>query len=398
MRAPDSIIFGNGQRFALGRVAAMQGQTTLICTDERFAGSDDMKELLESLSNAGVNAHVFSGTEAELPIDSIVSCHQSFSDFQPDSIIGIGGGSCIDMAKFVSLLMTYGGDLSDYYGEFNVPGPIIPVIAVPTTAGTGSEVTPVAVVADNKRDLKAGVSSPYMIPKVAICDPELTLTCPPGLTAVAGADALTHAIEAFTAIAHQVTPEISSERVFVGKNILSDKFALNAITEISDSLSDAVRDGSNLEARGKLMLGSLLAGMAFGNAGTAAAHAIQYPIGAMTKTAHGLGVATLMPYVMEFNIATRKHEFAQIAKAMGAQGHSTELLAQEAIDRIRNLFADINIPETLSSFGLKEDQLEWVATQSMSAARLVNNNPRELDLAGVTTIVTAAFYGTRIGH
>lgn len=394
MRAPDSVLFGAGQRHALGKVASQLGTTTLICTDERFADSAEMQELLTSLTDAGVQSRVFAGTLPELPIDSIVDCQKEYADYRPDSIIGVGGGSCLDMAKFVSLLMTHGGDLSDYYGEFNVPGPIIPVIAIPTTAGTGSEVTPVAVVADNKRDLKVGVSSPYMIPQVAICDPELTLTCPPGLTAVAGADALTHAIEAFTAVAHEATPEIANERVFVGKNILSDQFALNAITEINASLAEAVKNGNNLEARSRLMLGSLLAGLAFGAAGTAVAHAIQYPVGAITKTAHGLGVATLMPYVMRFNADERQEEFAAIAIAMGAADADTETLAKEAIQRIRDLFAEVRIPETLADLGLGQDKLDWVASQSMSAGRLINNNPRKLELAGVTEIVNAAFHGT----
>lgn len=394
MRAPDSVLFGAGQRHALGKVASQLGTSTLICTDERFADSAEMQELLTSLTDAGVQSRVFAGTLPELPIDSIVDCQKEYADYRPDSIIGVGGGSCLDMAKFVSLLMTHGGDLSDYYGEFNVPGPIIPVIAIPTTAGTGSEVTPVAVVADNKRDLKVGVSSPYMIPQVAICDPELTLTCPPGLTAVAGADALTHAIEAFTAVAHKATPEIANERVFVGKNILSDQFALNAITEINASLAEAVKNGSNLEARSRLMLGSLLAGLAFGAAGTAVAHAIQYPVGAITKTAHGLGVATLMPYVMRFNANERQDEFAAIAIAMGAADADTETLAKEAIQRIRDLFAEVRIPATLADLGLGQDKLDWVASQSMSAGRLINNNPRKLELAGVTEIVNAAFHGT----
>ncbi|MDO6732394.1 iron-containing alcohol dehydrogenase [Marinovum sp. 2_MG-2023] len=393
MRAPDAVLFGSGQRQALGRVAAEFGTSTLICTDERFADCAEMQEMLTSLETAGVAVKVFSGTQPELPIDGIVECQKAYADYRPDSVIGVGGGSCLDMAKFISLLMTHGGDLSDYYGEFNVPGPIIPVIAIPTTSGTGSEVTPVAVVADNARDLKVGVSSPYMIPKVAICDPELTLTCPPGLTAVAGADALTHAIEAFTAINHEATPDIGYERVFVGKNLLSDQFALSAITEISASLVEAVENGSNLEARSRLMMGALLAGMAFGAAGTAAAHAIQYPVGAITKTAHGLGVASLMPYVMRFNADGRETEYAEISRAMGSESKDVKVLAEEAIERVRALFAEVRIPETLADLGLEEDRLDWVASQSMSAARLINNNPRKLDIESITTLVNSAFHG-----
>ena len=393
MRAPETILFGAGQRFAVGASAAQFGSKTLICTDERFAASAHMQDILDALKQSNVQATVFSDTQPELPTDIVMDCVAQYSDLSPDSIIGVGGGSCLDMAKFVSLVMAHGGELSDYYGEFNVPGPVTPVIAMPTTSGTGSEVTPVAVVADNKKDLKVGVSSPYLIPRVAICDPDLTMTCPPGLTAVAGADALTHAIEALTAIAHPATPDISTQRVFVGQNILSNYNAINAITEISASLAQAVADGSNVEARTRLMLGALLAGLAFGAAGTSAAHAIQYPVGAITKTSHGLGVATLMPYAMEYNIKERRAEYADVARAMGASGDDEAALAKEAVTRVRALFSEIGIPNTLAELGLEAGRMEWVADQSMGAGRLIGNNPRTLDLAGVTEIIQAAYAG-----
>ena len=396
MRAPETILFGAGQRFAVGDCAAQFGSTTLICTDERFAASEHMQDILDALKKSNVEATVYAETQPELPTDIVMDCVAKYADLSPDSIIGVGGGSCLDMAKFVSLVMAHGGELSDYYGEFNVPGPVTPVIAMPTTSGTGSEVTPVAVVADNKRDLKVGVSSPYLIPRVAICDPDFTMTCPPGLTAVAGADAMTHAIEALTAIAHPATSDISSQRVFVGQNILSSHNAINAITEISASLAEAVEDGSNVEARTRLMLGALLAGLAFGAAGTSAAHAIQYPVGAITKTSHGLGVATLMPYAMEYNITERQSEYASVAQAMGAQGDDETELAIEAVRRVRALFAKIGIPNTLEELGLSADKKDWVADQSMGAGRLIGNNPRVLDLAGVTEIVQAAFVGKAV--
>lgn len=177
-----------------------------------------------------------------------------------------------------------------------MPGPVLPVIAVPTTAGTGSEATPVAVISDPDRTLKVGISSPHLLPRVAICDPDLTLTCPPALTAIAGADALTHAIEAFTAGRRAPSPELAQRHVFIGKSALTDHFALLAIRLLGRSLERACHDGADEEARADVMLAALAAGCAFGTAGTAAAHAIQYPVGALTHTAHGLGVATLLPY------------------------------------------------------------------------------------------------------
>ena len=167
----------------------------------------------------------FSDTLPDVPAESTVRLAEAVRSFQADMVIGVGGGSCLDMAKCVALLLTHGGLPQDYYGEFKVPGPLMPLIAIPTTAGTGSEVTPVAVLADSARSLKIGISSPHLVPTVAICDPELTLSCPAALTAVAGADALTHAIEAFTATRRSVTPHITQERVFISKNALSDHFA-----------------------------------------------------------------------------------------------------------------------------------------------------------------------------
>ncbi|MHC2484612.1 alcohol dehydrogenase class IV [Rhizobium leguminosarum] len=153
-------------------------------------------------------------TLPDVPQDTVAVCVEAARGFGPDMVIGIGGGSCLDMAKCASLLLAHGGALADYYGEFKVPGPVLPVVAVPTTAGTGSEVTPVAVVSDPDRILKVGISSPYLIAAAAICDPELTLSCPPRLTAIAGADALTHAIEAFTAMRRPGDPELAQQHVF----------------------------------------------------------------------------------------------------------------------------------------------------------------------------------------
>jgi alcohol dehydrogenase len=387
------VLFGNGQRHALGRVAAALGRRALICTDERFAGTPEMAGLLAALESAGVRVQVFDRTQPDLPVEGVYECVAAHRAFQPDTIVGLGGGSCLDMAKLVSLLLAHGGEAADYYGEYKVPGPTIPVIALPTTSGTGSEVTPVAVLADSARDLKVGVSSPHLIPHTAICDPELTLTCPRGLTAIAGADALTHAIEALTAVRRSPDPDIAQTRVFVGKNAFSDQQALIAIRALASYLPRAVEDGSDLHARGQVMAAALAAGLAFGVAGTAAAHAIQYPIGALTHTAHGAGVATLMPYVMDFNAPACAADYADISRAMGDTETDPGRLAANAPRHVYELFARIGIPATLEGLGVRADQLDWIAGQSLLAARLVTNNPRPLDQAGIAAIVAAAHAG-----
>lgn len=395
IRSPHAILFGAGQRHALGASAAALGKRALVCTDARLAADPGFGQLMDQLQAAGVAVQVYADAQPELPIAGLHDCVAAAAPFGPDLVVGIGGGSCMDMAKLASLLLAHGGRLDDYYGELRVPGPIVPVIAMPTTAGTGSEVTPVAVVADSQRDLKVGVSSPFLIPHTAICDPELTLTCPPLLTAYAGADALTHAIEAFTAIRREATPALALERVFVGKNSLSDVHALLAIRQLAAHLPRAVSDGSDLAARAGVMAGALHAGLAFGTAGTAAAHAIQYPVGALTHTAHAAGVAVLMPYVMAYNRPVCTAEFAAIADAMGLRGDDPAALADAAIGAVAGLLARIGIPSSLRELGVTAGQIGSIAEQSMLAARLIHNNPRPLDPSAIRGIVEAALTGER---
>ena len=355
-------MFGAGQRHSFGRVASQIGTRALVCTDARFAATAEITTLTAALANQGVAVLIFDGTEAELPLTSILACLDVARPFAPNMVVGIGGGSCLDMAKVVALMLSHDGPADSFYGENLVPGPVLPVIAIPTTAGTGSEVTPVAVLGDSGRALKVGISSPYLIPHTAICDPELTLSCPPGLTAISGADALTHAIELFTAVSRPRHAELALDRVFVGKNWLSDHHALAAIALLATHLRRAVADGADIEARSAVMYAAMLAGMAFGSAGTAAAHAIQYPVGALTRTAHGVGVATLMRYVMVFNRPNCTATYAEIARAMSADGSDQEELADAAIRVVSALFDDIGIPKTLADLGLKPDQLSWVAS------------------------------------
>lgn len=397
MRAPRTIVFGSGQRRSLPGYARALGQKALIVTDERLGGSKEVEHLVNALKAVGVEARVFDRSPPEVPLDAIAECVAFGRAFGPDLVIGFGGGSCLDMAKVTAILLAHGGSPRDYYGEFKVPGPVLPLIALPTTAGTGSEATPVAVVADSERSLKVGIASPQIIPLVAICDPELTLSAPRGLTAVAGADALTHAIEAITAGPRVVDAAVTHEHVFLGKNAISDSNAREAIRHLAKGLKRAVADGQDIEARESVMYGALLAGLAFGTAGTAAAHAIQYPVGALTHTAHGAGVACLMPYVMAFNAGHAVESMADVAEAMGVaeRGDSAAANAERAIVAVETLFADIGIPRDLRALGLAEDKLGWTAEQSLSAARLIKNNPRPLDLAAMTAIVGAAYAGDR---
>jgi alcohol dehydrogenase class IV len=394
IRSPRLVLFGHGQRNALPRVVADFGKRVFICTDNRWNSDPLLQGIARDLDRHQVHASVYDGTVPELPVDCVDQASSEARKFAPDLVIGIGGGSSLDLAKLVALRLSFSDPLSAFYGEFKVPGPLLPLIAVPTTAGTGSEATPVAVVSDPERVTKVGISSPHLIPQVAICDPELTLSCPSSLTAIVGADALTHAIESFTAVTKTPSASAAFDHVFIGKNELSDGQAMSAIHALGRNLAAAVGHGDDRDARHQVMLGSLLAGQAFGVAGTAAAHAIQYPIGALTKTPHGLGVAALMPYVLAFNLPARSEEIAEIGALMGGQGGgSAEGQARAAITTVADLFHRIGIPRTLAELGLRRDQIDWVAEHSMSAARLVNNNPRLLDKEGMHKIIVAAFEG-----
>jgi len=395
IRLPQEILFGKGQRHALPKVATRLGKRALICTDERFSGTDMFADIVASLKTVSVEILVYDAVQPDVPQETVSVCVDHAREFKPDMVIGIGGGSCLDMAKCAALLLTHGGRLQDYYGEFKVPGPILPVIAVPTTAGTGSEVTPVAVISDSERTLKVGISSPYLIATAAICDPELTMTCPSGLTAIAGADALTHAIEAFTAARRGHDHELAQNHVFIGKSALTDHFALLAIKLLGRSLEKACKDGNDQDARADVMMGALAAGCAFGTAGTAAAHAVQYPAGALTHTAHGLGVATMMPYVMNYNRSVSVSEMAEIGSALGLDsvGVEIETQAKAAIEEVRRLFAAIGITPTLADLGLPSDKLDWTAEQALGIDRLIKNNPRPFDLDAMKRLVKAAYDG-----
>jgi alcohol dehydrogenase len=397
LRLPRHVVFGAGQRHAVPQVVSELGRSVLVCTDGRLAGDPVLAELLEGLRRAGVETHVFTDTEPELPVSCVERAVEAVLGHHVDVVLGLGGGSCLDLAKVVALLLTHGGRPQDYYGEFAVPGPLLPVVAVPTTAGTGSEVTPVAVLADPERQTKIGISSPHLIPHAAVIDPELTYTCPASLTAHAGADALTHLIEAYTAVRRPPSPGLAHERVFVGRSVFTDQVALAGLELIGAGLVSSYEDGSRADARDLVMRGALYGGIAFGTAGTAAAHALQYPLGARTHTPHGLGVGALLPYVMRYNFTARVPELARIATALGApdDGAPERERARRGLLAVDAILDALGIPVTLAELGLAADDLGWMAEAALGARRLVENNPVPLDLAGARRIVEAAYAGDR---
>jgi alcohol dehydrogenase len=393
LRTPNGTLFGHGALTALASVAGRFGRTALLVADPNVLAQPAGGAVPAALAAAGVDTVVFDGAEPDVPLSCIDRCVEAAKGRDIDLVIGLGGGSAIDVAKLAALLLRHPGPLERYYGEGAVPGPTLPVIAVPTTSGTGSEVSPVAVITDPGRHLKVGVSSIELIPRVAICDPDLTLTCPPSVTAFSGVDALAHAVEALTAA---VRPRVWADEpgeVFQGRNVFTERFAVGAIEAIGRSLERAVADGSDAAARADMMYGSLLAGLAFGNAGTAAAHALQYPIGASTSTPHGLGVGLLLPYVLGFTRPACVPELALVARALGVGADDDGRSADRAIEEIARLSAAVGVPATLADIGVTRAALPGFAHDASTVARLVRNSSRELDEAALLSILEDAWTG-----
>src|SRR5262249_43466403 len=264
--------------------------------------------------------------------------------FRPDGVLGLGGGSNMDLAKITATVLAHGGDPGDYVGDDKIPGPVAPVICMPTTARTGSEVSAAAVPTDPDNAIKLCILSNYLRPRVAVVDPLLTLSCPAKVTADSGIDALTHAIEAYTAVDNAHFPLPAGERtVYQGRHPFGDMLAEKAISLIGRHLRQAVAYGHNAEAREGMALGATLAGLAFSNVGVALVHALEYPPGGATHCSDGAGNGLLLPYVMRHNLSARVKEVARVAGLLGedVDGREVELAAVRAVEAVERLRADI---------------------------------------------------------
>jgi alcohol dehydrogenase class IV len=397
LRQPGTVLFGPGQRRQVPSIVAGIASHALLITDARMAASPEFAEIERGLHERGVQTEVYDETEPELPRENVMDVVARFGGHLIDVVVGIGGGSCLDLAKVSAIVLARGGDVRDYYGEFLVPGPGLPVVTVPTTGGTGAEVTCISVVYDAERGMKVGIASPHLEAFAAVIDPELTLTCPPGLTAATGADALSHLVEAFTGRAKNPDAEHLDTKLYAGKNLLTDVYARTGIALLAHSLPAVVADPSDISARSDTMFASYCAGMAINTAGTAGAHAIQSPIGNLTHTPHGFGISALLPSVMRYNLPARVPEFAEIGRLMGAaEGGEPEIeQAHAGITAIESLLESLGAPTDLKTLGLSVDDFDYVADQAMLATRLTANNPRELSREAVIAILEHAYAGDR---
>ena len=306
--------------------------------------------------------------EAEPRIETAVAIGEQVRAAGPQAIVGLGGGSNLALAKIAAVSLAHSGRPADYFGWDNVPGPVGPLVAIPTTSGTGSEVSHSAVLTDTANRMKASTLSQHLRPSLAIVDPELTLTCPPSVTADAGIDALTHAAEAYAANAvRQVRPG----GPYSGAHPLGQALAISAIELIGGSLRQAVDDPDDIIAREALALAATQAGMAFSNCGVGAVHAMEYPLGGMVHVGHGRGNGLLLPYVMRFWRPRREAELAKIGTALAGR----ETTADEAIAAVERLRADIGIPHTLREIGVAEEMLPECAAKAAAVERLISLTP-----------------------
>jgi alcohol dehydrogenase len=305
-------------------------------------------------------------------------------------VVGLGGGSNLDLAKAIAARCVDDREVRTWVSD-GVPKEVLPIVALPTTAGTGSEVTSVTVLTDEEVGTKVGFQGRVFLPRAALVDPLLTLSCPPHVTAYSGMDALTHAIEAFTAIdfADKPVPNYFDQG-FIGRNPVSDALAMSAIELIGANLERAVAEGSDISAREAMARGSLLAGMAFATAGTAIVHALQYPLGALTKTAHGLGNAVLLPSAIRFNLSSRIREAAQIARALGVDSDDDDDAGDRLADAVGDLAWRVGIEPNLRSLGVSESDLDGIAEVASRITRLTGNNPRRVDAPSLREVLEGA--------
>jgi len=384
------IFFGWGAANVLRNVAHEFGPRVVVCTDQNMVKAGVCETVVSQLTRGKADVKIFDGGQPEVDRQTIERAVAAAEAWAPDVVVGLGGGSNLDLSKAVAILLKYPGPLPTYYGENKVPGPIAPVIAVPTTAGTGSEVSPVAVVRDPERAMKLGIASRALIPKWAIVDPALTVSCPASVTAHSGMDALAHAIESFCA---RVRTDCSPNAIFIGKNPMSDVLATKAIAAISRSLPMAVAQPKDRAAREEMALASLLAGMAFSAAGTAAVHALQYPVGEATHTPHGLGNAVLLPTVMRNITPSRIPEMAFIARSLDPSLSSkpdTDA-ASQAARLVEELGAKVGIPKGLRALGVKKEQLPQLSQMASTVQRLLDNSPVPFDESDLLRLLQEAF-------
>ncbi|WP_078411805.1 iron-containing alcohol dehydrogenase [Priestia abyssalis] len=348
----------------------------LIVTDEILQKVGIIDQIQSKMK--GVSFGVYTGVKPEPEIALVEECTSIFREGKYDGLIAVGGGSAIDIAKSVSAYANFKGSIDELFGTDLVPEKGAPIIAIPTTAGTGSEVTNIAILSDKEAQLKKGIASDHILPDTAIVAPEMTLTMPKSVTAASGIDALVHAIEAY---------------ISVNASPITDALALGAMKLIAKNLPKAYANPNHLKAREDMATASLMAGMAFGNAGVGAVHALAYPLGGRYHIAHGVSNALLLPYVMEWNKISCVERFRDIAQALGENvwGLSDSEAADRAVEAMRRLCEAVDIPKGMRTFNVPKEAIPLMAEDASKIDRLLKNNPRVFSVQEIEKIYNSAY-------
>jgi len=360
------IASGFGSLETLGdEIKRLKGTKVLIVTDPGIKSAGLVEIVAAILDRAKINYHFFTEVEPDPKIEVVFSSLAAAKNFGPDLIVGLGGGSSLDISKVTSVMMTNAGPIEKYFGMELVPEPGIPLILIPTTAGTGSEMTSICVLSDTENKVKKGIVSEHMFARTALLDPQLTLGLPPHITATTGMDALVHAIESFTG---------------VRATIFTDTLNLQAIYLVARNLRKAYAHGENREARENMLNASCLAGMAFSNTQNGLDHALALAIGGKFHLPHGLLTAFILPWVMEYNLLADPEKFIQIARAFGETPDGLPEVegARLSVRAIKSLLDDLGISYKLSDYGVPQEEIPAIAKAAIGAVRLISNNPRKV--------------------
>ena len=375
-KSAGRLITGQGATASLkDELLRLNIRKPFVVTDPGVYQSGALEHILCQLDK---DVAVYKDIPPEPEIEVIENCLAEFNANAFDGIIAVGGGSAIDSAKVLAVAASQQGAIASLFGTDKVKGRHIPLIAIPTTAGTGSEVTNIAILSDPAEQLKKGIVSDYLLPDVAIVSPEMTLSCPKSVTAASGIDALVHAIESYLS---------------VHANAVTDALAIKAMQLIYPALPKAYARGDNIQAREHMATGSLLAGLAFGNAGVGAVHALAYPLGGRYHLSHGLSNAVMLPHVLQWNLMASRERFTDIAAAIGlpSHGRSQQEIGQSVVDAITTLCREVEIPARLREFSIQENDIPLLAKEASKVTRLLSNNPRALSESDIERIYRAAY-------
>jgi len=361
---PGRLVFGNGSLANLpGEIATLNCERAFIITIEPLIPA--LADFTCSLDSHGIAFDINTGIVQEPTFNDFEQLLLEAKAVNPDVIIGIGGGSVLDIAKLVAAQLDNYQSLNEIVGIGLLKGRNIKLVCVPATSGTGSEVSPNAILVDDSDNQKKGIISPYLVPDVVYVDPLLTISLPPVITATTGLDALTHCLEAYTN--KFATPFI-------------DMYALEGIRLIAANLVTAVKNGADEEARSNVAMGSLLGGFCLGPVNTAGVHALAYPLGSTFHLAHGLSNALLLPYVMEYNMVAAPTRYAEVAIALGcSKGKSAHETAKKGVEKIRELIAACDVAARLRDVDIPEDAIPQMAKDALKIQRLLKNNPRRIN-------------------